>query len=145
MLVHKIYLIVWLELDSNLFGFNRLSLSLEKKKEKELSLSLFPLGRFLSLRPTLHFFSPLRGPPSSLLHVAPLVRSTSFLTRSQLGPAPPAPRFPLSSSDQPGPPIGALSPFPFFFPRITGRTRAPRSPASPPRQCDIQVNNLVTP
>jgi hypothetical protein len=59
MLVHKIYLIVWLELDSNLFEFNRLSLSLEKKKEKELSL--FPLGQFLSLRPTLLFFSPERG------------------------------------------------------------------------------------
>jgi hypothetical protein len=57
MLVHKIYLIVWLELDSNLFEFKRLSLSLEKKKEKELSLSL---GRFLSLRPTL-LFSPVRG------------------------------------------------------------------------------------
>jgi hypothetical protein len=103
MLVHKIYLIVWLELDSNLFGFNRLSLSLEKKKEKELSLSLslgpVPLPAahsplFLPLaRPAL--LSPARGPPGPI-HLLPRAQPAR---PSSIGPAPPAPRFPPSSSD----------------------------------------------
>jgi hypothetical protein len=35
MLVHKFYLIAWLELDSNLFEFNRLQFEFEKEKGKE--------------------------------------------------------------------------------------------------------------
>jgi hypothetical protein len=35
MLVHKFYLIAWLELDSNLFEFNRFEFEFEKRKEKE--------------------------------------------------------------------------------------------------------------
>jgi hypothetical protein len=34
MLVHKFYLIAWLELDSNLFEFNRFEFEFEKEKGK---------------------------------------------------------------------------------------------------------------
>jgi hypothetical protein len=39
--------------------------------------------------------------------------------------------FPTSLSDSPTPPGSALSPSPFFFPRITGRTRAPEISGEP--------------
>jgi hypothetical protein len=52
MLVHKFYLIAWLELDSNLFEFNRFEFEFGKEKKKRRN-SLFPLGRFLSPRPAL--------------------------------------------------------------------------------------------
>jgi hypothetical protein len=115
MLVHKIYLIVWLELDSNLFEFNSLSLSLEKKKEKELSLS-FPWAGS----------SPC-GPLSSF---PPRVAAVCLLLHLALGLATPEaqqhPHTPPSLSGSPGPRVG-----PFFL-ASTGRTTTPPGSSHPP-------------
>jgi hypothetical protein len=70
--VHKFYLIVWLELDSNLFEFNRFEFEFEKEKGK---------GNREAVQPATQ---SAYGPPF------PLARPTSPPT---LGPAP-SPRLP---------------------------------------------------
>jgi hypothetical protein len=100
---------------------------LKKKKERKIGKQANPVAQSTP-RPT--FPSPAHGP--ALLFISPPRPALPSLYRarpSSLSPAPPAPRFLLA--DRPAPPVGAPFSFPFFFPRITGRARAPRSPASP--------------
>jgi hypothetical protein len=77
MLVHKFYLIAWLELDSNLFEFNRFEFEFEKEKgkEKKRSKPASPAqpASFLSLGPALFPRGPLS--PSPLPHAAQPARS----------------------------------------------------------------------
>jgi hypothetical protein len=101
-------------------------LSLKKKKGKENREAANPAAQSTP-RPT--FPSPARGPTLLFLPPRPVLPSPYRAWPSSLSPAPPVPRFLLS--DRPAPPASAPFSFPFFFPRITGCARAPRSPASP--------------
>jgi hypothetical protein len=74
MLVQKFHLIAWLELDSNLFEFNRFEFELEKEKGKEIREAVQPR------QPGLPLFFPLGRPFFAQAHSLPL---SFFLSRAQ--------------------------------------------------------------